>query len=91
MLKARVLLLLTLVFAAQPGFGSNEADSLDVDILYLQKIPTRDGITLSATIYKPANQKEALPAIMGLTPYTFDTYHEDGMFLARNGYVFVSV
>ena len=84
-------LLLALVLTTHLGFGFNETDTIDVDIFFFQKIPTRDGILLSATVYKPNDQKEALPAIMGLTPYTFDSYHEDGMFLARNGYIFVSV
>ena len=84
-------LLFALAFAIQLGFGFNKADSIDVDILLFQKIPTRDGISLSATVYKPADQKEALPAVMNLTPYCSDRHHESGMFFARNGYVFVSV
>lgn len=31
----------------------------DVEILLSNKIKLRDGISLSATIYKPKNQKEA--------------------------------
>ena len=84
-------IVLALVFATQLGFGFNESDSQDVEILFLQKIPTRDGIALSAAIYKPADQNEALPAIMTLTPYTADDYHDKGMFFARNGYVLVTV
>ena len=84
-------LLLALVFVTHQGFGFNETDTTDVEILFLQKIPTRDGINLSATIYKPANQKEALPAIMQMTPYGFDSQHGLGMFFAQNGYTFVSV
>ena len=49
-------IVLALVFATQLGFGFNESDSQDVEILFLQKIPTRDGIALSAAIYKPADQ-----------------------------------
>ena len=84
-------LLLALAFVAHQGFGFNITDTTDVKILFLQKIPTRDGINLSATIYKPANQKEALPAIMQMTPYGFDSQHGLGMFFAQNGYTFVSV
>jgi len=84
-------LLLALVFTTHLGFGFDVADTIDAEILFYQKIPTRDGTSLSATVWKPANQKEALPAVMNLTPYGFDRNHDAGMFFQRNGYVFVSV
>ena len=68
------------------GFGFDETKNPLVEILFLQKIPTRNGIHLSATIYKPANKKEDLPAIMQMTPYGFDGQHGLGMFFAQNGY-----
>jgi putative CocE/NonD family hydrolase len=60
----------------------------DVDILWGVKVPLRDGVKLNATIYKPAGQKDALPAVFTLTPYISDTYHDRAMYFARNGYVY---
>ena len=38
-------------------------------------IPVRDGVNLHGTIYRPANQQEPLPVILGFTPYISDVYH----------------
>ena len=63
----------------------------DIDLLLHQKIPTRDGIHLSANIFKPAQMNVPLPAIMVLTPYVSDHNTKRGIYFARHGYVFVSV
>jgi len=55
------------------------------------KIPMRDGVTLNGTVYKPKDMARPLPVIFTLTPYIADTYHERGMYFARNGYVYVIV
>jgi uncharacterized protein len=62
-----------------------------VDVIWGEKIPMRDGIALNATIYRPHAQTGPLPVLFTLTPYMSDTYHERGMYFARNGYVFVLV
>src|SRR5207249_1364230 len=55
------------------------------------KVPLRDGVKLNATIYRPAGVSRAIPAIVTITPYTADTYHDRAMYFARHGYVFLSI
>ncbi|HEU4665968.1 MAG TPA: CocE/NonD family hydrolase [Dokdonella sp.] len=55
------------------------------------KIPLRDGVKLNATLYKPREQKAALPCVFTLTPYISQSYHERGMYFAAHGYVFLTV
>jgi len=62
-----------------------------VDIAWGVKIPMRDGVNLNATLYRPTDSKEALPAVFTMTPYISDTYHDRAMYFARNGYVFALV
>ncbi len=78
-----------LVITLIPNFLITSAQ--DIDILYGVKIELRDGVQLNATIYKPHEQKEALPVICTMTPYINDTYHERGTYFAANGYVFASI
>lgn len=61
-----------------------------VDITIDAKIPMRDGDTLSANIYKPADMDGPLPALFVLTPYGCDRVHKDGKYFAENGYVVVA-
>jgi len=51
----------------------------------------RDGIQLNATIYHPAPAGTAKPALISMTPYSGDTYHEQASYFARRGFVFVLV
>jgi uncharacterized protein len=67
------------------------AETKDVDLQWGVRIPMRDGVELAATLYRPAGQKEPLPAVFTLTPYIGDTYHPRGMYFARHGYVFALV
>lgn len=55
------------------------------------RIPLRDGISLSATLYVPTEPSERTPAIFTLTPYVGQTYHEQGSYFARHGYAFLTV
>lgn len=61
-----------------------------VEMQWGVQIPLRDGVRLSATLYLPA-QVPAAPAICTLTPYTAQSYHEQGMYFASHGYPFLSV
>ena len=45
-----------------------------VDLLWGLKAPMGDGVNLSATVYKPHDQKTPIPAIFTLTPYISDSY-----------------
>lgn len=55
------------------------------------KVPLRDGVKLNATLYRPREQKEALPCVFTLTPYIAQSYHDRGMYFAAHGYVFLTV
>ena len=46
-----------------------------VEIKVDQKIPMRDGVQLSAIIWKPTNQQEPLPVVFVMTPYIADGDH----------------
>jgi len=63
----------------------------DIEVLFYQKIPLRDGVNLSANIFKPEKMSKPLPAIMVLTPYVSDHNVKRGEYFSKNGYVFVSV
>ena len=65
--------------------------SQNVDIQLRQKVPMRDGINLSADIYKPEDTSKPLPTILIYTPYLNDEAVDRGMFFAKAGYVFISL
>jgi len=62
-----------------------------VSLTWGVKIPMRDGVKLNATVYRPNDQKEALPVIFELTPYISDNYHGRAYYFAQHGYVFALV
>lgn len=84
--RASVLFSLLILLAA-PGWPEEPP----VDLEWGVKIPLRDGVLLNATLYRPGGQKEPLPVVFTLTPYTADTYHPRSLYFARNGYVFALV
>lgn len=54
------------------------------------RIPMRDGVALNAIHYLPANAERA-PAIVTLTPYTAQTFHDRGRYFADAGFHFLIV
>lgn len=52
--------------------------------------PMRDGVRLAARLYR-AKGTSPSPAIVTMTPYAADRYHEDAVFFARSGYAFIIV
>jgi predicted acyl esterase len=48
----------------------------DIDMLWGVKIPLRDGVHLSATIFKPKTMPAPLPVVFTLTPYIADSYQD---------------
>jgi putative CocE/NonD family hydrolase len=66
-------------------------EEVQTEFVWNVRIPLRDGVKLSATLYKPREMKKPLPVIFTLTPYTADTYHERGVYFSKNGYVFALV
>jgi putative CocE/NonD family hydrolase len=69
---------------------NNDLPRKDVDFRWGVKIPLRDGVQLTATVYKPVGD-EPVPAIFTLTPYIADTYHERAYYFAQRGYAFLLV
>src|SRR5215207_4451305 len=67
------------------------SDEPAVDVTWGVKVPVRDGFTLNATVYRPTGQKMPLPAVVTITPYGSDTYHDRGTYFARHGYAFAIV
>jgi uncharacterized protein len=55
------------------------------------RIPTRDGVHLHATAYRPKDGRGPWPAIFTLTPYLADSFHAAGVYYASNGFLFVIV
>jgi uncharacterized protein len=51
----------------------------------------RDGLRLSATIYRNSKQTGPVPVIMAMTPYIAEAHTKRGMYFAQHGYVFVAV
>lgn len=76
---------------AQGAAEKARKDGPDVDLLWGLRIPLRDGVKLSATVYKPRKMDSPLPVIFTLTPYIADSYHERAYYFAQHGYVFALV
>lgn len=55
------------------------------------KIPMRDGIHLSATLYLPLNLPSPSPVLFTSTPYVGQTYHDQAMYFASNAYPCLTV
>src|ERR1700722_14339633 len=66
-------------------------DAAKVDFHWDQKIPLRDGVRLSATVYTPRNQKAPAPCLFTLTPYIGQSYHDRGVYFAAHGVPFLTV
>jgi len=90
-LALMVFFLMSLTMSLNPIFAQTPDADKAVTIQWGVKIPLGDGVKLNATLYRPQELKESLPVIFTLTPYIADTYHERGMYFARNGYIFLGV
>jgi putative CocE/NonD family hydrolase len=62
----------------------------DLIIDWQARIPMRDGVTLSAKIYRPKNAPPS-PAIFTMTPYGLDIEHNDAFYFARRGFPVVMI
>jgi putative CocE/NonD family hydrolase len=61
-----------------------------IDFTWGMKIPTRDGVQLNATLYKP-KAISPTPIIFTLTPYTMESAHGRGIYFAQQGYSFAII
>lgn len=83
------------------GFTDGEVVALDpeltrassggIDVCWGVEIPLRDGVCLSATLYRPKGSRSAAPCVFILTPYIAQTYHDRGCYFAAHGYPFLTV
>jgi hypothetical protein len=67
--------------------AADQPASLSYHIERNVRIPMRDGVTLAALIYRPADSAAKLPVIATLTPYLADRFHDVGRYFAQHGYV----
>ncbi len=88
-IKTILFLFIICLFAADLTGGEKGTQIEDIEILLHREITMKDGIRISANIYKPAEMKGPLPAIFAFTPYISDEAQKRGFFFARNGYVYV--
>lgn len=77
--------------AVQADQPASPPDAERVKFQWGVKIPLRDGVKLSATVYTPRQQNEPAPCIFTLTPYIAQSYHDRGMYFAARGYPFLTV
>lgn len=82
----RPLLAGTLLLLA---FSTSADEPVSVDLHRM--IPVGDGVSLAATVWKPAEADEPLPTVLVLTPYVSDETHQRAKKFARAGYAYVSV
>src|ERR1700730_14696564 len=75
-------------------FELDSTQSGKLDDVHLQwgvKIPLRDGIKLNATLYTLRTQHSGSPAVVTLTPYIGQMWHQFGLYFAAHGYPFLAV
>ena len=62
-----------------------------ISMIWDRKIPLRDGVHLSATLYLPEGLSLPQPAIFTLTPYIAQSYHDVGVYFSERGFPFLTV
>jgi uncharacterized protein len=88
---APLMLALLLPFVAMADQAPTTSDADRVQWQWGVKVPMRDGVRLSATVYTPRGQKAPAPCIFTLTPYIAQSYHDRGIYFAAHGYPFLAV
>jgi uncharacterized protein len=69
---------------------ANDVQRADVSLQWDVKIPLRDGVCLSATLYMPRGVERA-PVIFTLTPYIAQMWHDFAVYFAAHGLPFLCV
>ena len=77
--------------SAAPVPPPDPSQTIPIQVAWNQKIAMRDGVKLSATIYRDPKQTERVPAIVGMTPYIAAHMAKQGVYFAQRGYVFVAI
>ncbi|MFC2164110.1 CocE/NonD family hydrolase [Acidobacteriota bacterium] len=86
-LTVLLVCIMPLTLLSQP----ENKDNIGYEYIFDQKISMRDGIQLSAVMWKPKGAQGSFPAVFVFTPYMAEAGQRDGKFFARNGYVCVYV
>lgn len=81
------LLLGALLWSILPT-ASHADDAVSVELHRM--IPVSHEVSLAATIWRPAQADQPIPAVLVLTPYVSDETHQRAMKFARAGYAYVS-
>ena len=76
---------------AQAPAAPDLTKRIPIQLTWDHKIPMRDGVKLSATIYRDPKQTKPLPVIVTMTPYIAEHAAKQGLYFAQHGYVFVVV
>src|SRR5690242_1829185 len=85
---AAVLVCADVAFSAASAAAPNYTQGVSA---YLQQmVPMRDKVHLAATVWRPTDQQQPLPAVLQLTPYLTDETHDRAVKFVKGGYVFVS-
>ncbi|HZJ61905.1 MAG TPA: CocE/NonD family hydrolase, partial [Kofleriaceae bacterium] len=96
-ITARGFLLATVALLATTRVARAETPPPDpnhwqpVQVSWDQKVVMRDGVRISATIYRNPKQTAPVPVVMSMTPYIAEGLAKRGMYYAQHGYVFVAV
>ncbi|HEX7964871.1 MAG TPA: CocE/NonD family hydrolase [Gammaproteobacteria bacterium] len=86
------LLLLGFAAASMPAGHAADAPAPQAMSLSMQQmIPLRDGVHLSAMIWKPAAMPKPLPVVLVMTPYIAQEGQTRAAKFTRAGYVYVTV
>ncbi len=80
----------SLIFFANPQSQEASKPVFSVKTEFDVKVPLRDGVFLSADIYRPEEEGK-YPAILSLTPYGNHSNPKTAIFFAERGYVFIIV
>jgi putative CocE/NonD family hydrolase len=67
------------------------SDITDIELRWGVRIPMRDGVHLSATLYMPKSHAAPAPCVLTLSPYIADLYHDRGVYFAQQGLPFIVV
>ncbi len=68
-----------------------QVSSIPVKLDWNVGVPMRDGVRLSAKVYRPDLAGAPGPCVLEMTPYTADNYHERGMYFAAHGLTFAVI
>jgi uncharacterized protein len=75
----------------QSNLSPEPPRSIDVDAALGVRIPTRDGTTLHAAVWRPIAANRPVAVVMEMTPYGIDHLNEDGVFWADSGFAYVAI